>query len=60
MLPSANCRYGNWSSYADATNHSFWRTRFSEPLQPADKSYSSVDWIIKACSTYVAVLSEAE
>ena len=51
MLGSANCRYGNWSSYADATNHSFWRTRFSEPLQPADKSYSSVDWIIKACST---------
>ena len=35
--------YGNWSSYAD--DNAFWRTRLSD--QPQDKSYSSVDWIIK-------------
>ena len=33
---------GNWSSYAD--DRAFWNTRNS---QPADNSYSSVDWIIK-------------
>ena len=39
--------YGNWSTYADNSNQSFWKTRLSEPLEPADNSYSSVDWIIQ-------------
>ena len=38
---------GNWSTYADSSNQSFWKTRLSEPLEPADNSYSSVDWIIQ-------------